>query len=83
MIFMLVYFIIIIFFLFLIQVNRKLYFTDLADPKNPNLDCTDYADFVREIHLCVHICMIIPDHRGYCIVVLPIIDGRPLSTGAH
>ena len=35
-------------FLFWIQVWRKLHFTILANPKNPNLnlDCTDYEDFL-------------------------------------
>ena len=36
-------FILVYFFLFWIQVNRKSYFTNLANPKN--LNCTCYADF--------------------------------------
>ena len=36
----------ILYFLFWIQIYRKLHFTNLANPTNPNLnlDCTDYAD---------------------------------------
>ena len=45
MIFMLVY----VMFSFWIQICRKLYFTNLANPKNPNLnlDSTDYGCEIR------------------------------------
>ena len=45
MIFMFVY----VMFLIWIQICRKLYFTDLANPKNPNLnlDSTDYGCEIR------------------------------------
>ena len=45
MIFMFVY----VMFLIWIQICRKLYFTDLANPKNPNLnlDLTDYGCEIR------------------------------------
>ena len=53
MIFMLVY----VMFSFWIQICRKLYFTNLGNPKNPNLnlDSMDYSCEIRlEVHQRIH-----------------------------
>ena len=52
------YFIYMIFiFSFWIQNLRKLHFTNLANPKNPNLnlDCTDYFCEIRQLAIFPHI----------------------------
>ena len=68
MIFMLVY----VMFSFWIQICRKLYFTNLANPKNPNLnlDLTDYGCEIRLMcQAAIHCKIIFQDIFNKIIII--------------